>query len=125
MLGALRDAIERLEHSYTWEARIPSMTKEREFYLYEMNVDDLRALVNNCEDLEIVTVDNHCSDCGGSTESHLKCTYKFTEEEKQKELDHCLNYRRSEIKFIKKCLENHPDQKDACLKILSSKGLEL
>lgn len=125
MFGTLWDAIGRLEYSYTWEARIPSMTKEREFHIYDMSMDDLKALINSCEDLEIVTVENPCSDCGGSIESHLKGTYKFTEEEKQREKDHCLKYRKSAINFIKKCLENHPDQKKDCDRVLLNKGLKI
>lgn len=101
------------------------MTKEREFHIYDMSMDDLKALINSCEDLEIVTVENPCSDCGGSIESHLKGTYKFTEEEKQREKDHCLKYRKSAINFIKKYLENHPDQKKDCDRVLLNKGLKI
>lgn len=125
MLSALWDAIGRLEHSYNWEARIPSMTKVKEYYLYEIDMDELKDLVNNCDSLEIITIKEHCSDCGSHTESHLKGKYDYTEEEKQKELDHCLNYRRSAINFIKKCLENHPDQKEDCDRVLLNKGLKL
>lgn len=125
MYSSLWDSIERLEHSFKLEGEINHKTKIREYYFEEITVNELKALLNN-EDIissEIVTTDHHCSDCGGYPQSVLAITYALTEDEKRKELDQCMSYRRSSASFINKCLLNNPDQKNDCIRILKNKNL--
>ena len=125
MLGSLHDAIRRLEYSFTWENTIPCKTKTVDYYFDEVTADQLQVILNDLTFVSrgIATQENYCSDCGGSNSSVLTVVYKLTDEEKQEELNHCLKYRRSAIKFITGCLERNPDQAADCIKVLERKNL--
>lgn len=127
MLGSLYDAMERLEYSFKWEASIPDKTKVLQYYFDEISVADLQVLLNDasCVSREILNQENHCSDCGGHTQSVLNMVYNLTLEEKQKELVQCLSYRNSAINFINKTLERRPGEVPSCTKVLKSKSLEI
>jgi len=127
MLGSLHDAIGRLEFSFKWAAAIPDKTKLVEYYFDEISLIKLQELLNDtsCVSREILNQENHCSDCGGNTQSVLNIVYNLTPEEKQKELTQCLMYRNSAINFINKTLERNPNELVNCIKILKSKNLEI
>jgi len=127
MLGSLYDAINRLEYSFEWSASIPSKTKAIEYYFDDLTVSKLQELLNDkdCISKEILNEENYCSDCGGHTSSVLNIVYNLTPEEKQKDLDNCLRYRRAAIHFISKCLERNPSEIECCNRVLKSKNLEI
>jgi len=125
MLGSLYDAIERLEYSFAWENNIPDRTEIIEYYFDEVTINQLQTILNDDSYIskEIDTQEYHCSDCGGRRSSVLIVTRKLSFEEKQKEIDKCLKYRKAATQFINKCLDRNPNQKADCTRILESKNL--
>lgn len=121
MLAALRDAIERFDYSFKWENEIPTKTRTISYYFDELSVEDLKVVLNDdtAVSKQIITNEDHCSDCGGRINISLEVVYKLSEDEQLREREHCLKYRNAAKSFIIKCLDRNPDQLDSFDKVIS------
>lgn len=122
MLAALYDAIDRYNFSFKWESEIPTKTTKISYYFDEISIEDLKMVLmdDTAVSKEIKVSEDHCSDCGGRTNTVLEVTYNLDDQEKAAELEHCLNYRSSAKNFILKCLDRNPDQMESFKKVTAN-----
>ena len=125
MLGALYDAIGRLEFSIEWEAKIPHRLVTVEHCFGDLSVAELKELLDDPSytSKDITSDDDHCSYCGERTDK-LVLTRSTTQQEQNDKMSQCMNYRKAAINFINGCIERHPDQKKSCMEIINRKGLK-
>ncbi len=122
MLAALHDAIDRYNYSFKWECEISDKTKVISYYFDEIDVEKLKSVLTDdtVVSKEIVIKEDHCSDCGGRTNTTLEVVYNLSEDEKVSELGRCIAYRNAARGFINRCLVRKPDQLESFNKITAT-----
>lgn len=125
--AAANDAIGRYTYSFKWEKEIPNKTHSIDYYFDELSLEDLKFILSDETVIkhEIVNQEHHCFDCGGRTETHLKATYNYTEQEKASDLEHCIKYRKAAIQFIQRYIDRSQENKDQVIAWLEYKNLEI
>ena len=122
MLAALYDAIDRYNYSFKWECEICDKTKVISYYFDEISIEKLKSVLNDdiAVSKEIVIKEDHCSDCGGRTNTTLEVVYNLSGDEKASELGRCIAYRNAAKNFITQCLVRNPDQLGSFNKITAT-----
>lgn len=125
--AAVNDAIGRYIHSFKWEKEIPNKTHSIDYYFDELSIENLKFILSDETVInhEIVNKDHYCSDCGGRTETYLKATYNYTEQEKASDLEHCIKYRKAAVQFIQRYIDKSKENKEQVIAWLEYKGLEI